>query len=338
MYELRKADNELIAQWDELVFFLPGGTLFHTLEWLDFLGKNQGLDIQHIGIFLNEKIVGILPLCINHLFFMNVAGSPYIVEDTYYMGPAIEAAHIPELLPAIDRYMKDKKIHYLRMMSNQHLGMESTIDGYDFIDKHTHILDITESYEKLWQGLEDRCRDHIRRAKKSGIVVQIETNRDYIDSYYSLIEHVYHSQEMPCPNRKNFYRDMWDRFGGENALFLSARYKGELIAGVIIIVDRTCAYYLNGASKHDFRSLAPNNLLLWEACRITKERGIEKFDFVGSDIPRLTEFKKSFGGELITHSLVEKAGSQWVRFLREKYPVYRKAIGNIREKFKWGKD
>jgi lipid II:glycine glycyltransferase (peptidoglycan interpeptide bridge formation enzyme) len=125
---------------------------------------------------------------------------------------------------------------------------------------------------------------------------------------------------------------MWDRFGGENVLFLSASYKGELIAGVIIIIDRVCAYYLNGASKHDFRSLAPNNLLLWEACRIAKEREVKYFDFVGSDIQRLTEFKKSIGGKLITHSLVEKAGSQWVRFLRNKYPVYRKTIGNIREK------
>ena len=73
MYELRKADNELLGQWDDLAFSLPGGTIFHTLEWLDLLGKNQGLDIQHVGIFLNEKLVGILPLlCVNHIF-LNVA-------------------------------------------------------------------------------------------------------------------------------------------------------------------------------------------------------------------------------------------------------------------------
>ena len=71
---------------------------------------------------------------------------------------------------------------------------------------------------------------------------------------------------------------------------------------------------------------------------MAKDRGVEYYDFVGSDIPRLAEFKKSFGGERITHSLIEKTSSKRIRFLRNQYPVYRKTIGNIRKKLHLVKD
>ena len=334
MYEFREVDRSLISKWDDIVFSLPGGTIFHTLKWLKIIKDNQALDIRNIGIFLDGELVGILPLCLKRFLFIKVAGSPFVVEDTPYMGPVMDSSHIVDLLPALDSYMRKKGINYLRIISNQAYDVRSIYDTYHFIDKHTHILDITKTEDELWKGLEDRCRSHIRKAKKSVVVANSVIDRNFIEKYYSLIEHVYHAQDMPCPNQEGFYYDIWDSFGQSNVIFLSAEYSGEVIAGTIIILDRKSAYYLNGASKQEFRSLSASNLLLWEAIRITKEKGAEQFDFVGSDIPRLAEFKKSFGGQLVTYSLIEKSSSKWVTSFRNKYPIYRRKVGNIREKLK----
>jgi hypothetical protein len=63
---------------------------------------------------------------------------------------------------------------------------------------------------------------------------------------------------------------------------------------------------------------------------MAKEMGATRYDFVGSDIPRLAEFKKSFGGALTTYSLIEFASSEWVARVRAMYPRIRYAARRIR--------
>lgn len=329
MYSLREIAGSEISKWNELIQSLPGGTIFHTPKWLKLIENNQPLRIKKIGVFLDGKLVGVFPLCLKSFMFIKVAGSPFVVEDTPYMGPVIDPCHILDILPALDEYSKRNRIGFLRIISNQAYYAESRHKRYHFIEKHTHVLDITKTEDSLWKNLEGRCRTAIRKARKSGVVVARVTDRNYIEKYYSIIEQVYHSQNKPCPNQKAFYYDMWDLFAPSNAIFLSAKYRGEIIAGAIIILDRKRAYYLNGASKHDFRSFSASNLLLWEAINIAKERGAEQFDFVGSDIQRLAKFKKSFGGQLVTHSLIEKASSKWISLLRNRYPYYKQKMGNF---------
>ena len=114
--------------------------------------------------------------------FFKVAGSPFIVEDTPYMGPAIEPCHILDILPALDEYLKENRIGFLRLVSNQAYHVENGHNSYHFIEKHTHILDITKSEDNLWKNLEGRCRTAIRKARKSGVDrFNVIKNRTYIE-------------------------------------------------------------------------------------------------------------------------------------------------------------
>jgi len=334
MLELRDLDSGLISQWDRFVYSMPGGTIFHTLKWLQILGKNQNLHVRYLGIFMGRELIGILPLCLKNFFFIKIAGSPFVIEDTPYMGPIIDRAQILALLPALDMYLKKNGISFLRMVSNQIYGVANRNPKYHFIEKYTHVLDITRSKDNLWKNLEGRCRTAIRKAQKSKIAIATVDDRNFVEKYYSVIEEIYYAQDMPCPNQKELYYDIWDSFVPHNVIFLSAEYHGEIIGGIIVVVDGKRAYYLNGASKHEFRSLSASNLLLWEAINIVKEEGIEQFDFVGANIPRLAKFKKSFGGQLVGHSLIERSSSQWIKLLRNYYPHYRQKVGNLRQFFK----
>jgi len=333
MLELREIDNSIIQKWDEFVYSLPGGTIFHTLKWLNIIEKNQTLNLKNIVIYRDDSLIGVFPLFIKKFWFIKVAASPFVVEDTPYMGPAMDPSHIAELLPALDVYFKKNKIYYLRIISNRVYDVKNTYSSYRFVNKYTHILDLIKTEDDLWKNLEGRCRTAIRKAQKSKVIVNRESDRNFIERYYSIIEEIYLAQSMPCPNKKALYYDIWDSFAPGNAIFLSAKYHDEIIGGVIIIIDRKRAYYLNGASRYDFRSLSASNLLLWEAINIAKEKGVEKFDFVGSNIPRLAKFKKSFGGQLVEHSLIEKSGSKWISLLRDKYPYYKQKVGNLRQFF-----
>ena len=332
MYDLIENDALAISRWDELVYSMPCGTIFHTLEWLNMIDKNQSLHTMHIGIYLDEELLGVFPLSIKRILFFKVAASPFIVEDTPYMGPVIDPCHIRNMLPALDALLKRNGIQYVRIISSDMYTKIDANSSYKFIDKQTHVLDITETDDELWKNMEGRCRTAIRKAQKSGVVIKRACDRDYIEEHYKIIEQVYHAQNRPCPNSRELYYDIWDIFNPSNAIFLYAEYNNAIIAGSIIVVDRYRAYYLNGVSKHEFRSLSASNLLLWEAIKIVKQMGVQEFDFVGSDIPRLSRFKKGFGGQLTAYTLIEKANSKWISWLREKYPAYRKTVGNIIER------
>ena len=333
MLKLREVDDTASPKWDKLVNSSQGGTIFHTVKWLRVIEKNQPLRLEKLGIFLGRELIGILPLFFKKFVFIKVAASPFVIEDTPYLGPVIERSQILDLLSALDGYLKKNGIAFLRMMSSEAYHAQDRQEPYQFIEKHTHLLDLTESEDTLWKKLEGRCRTAIRKAQKSKVTAFNKTDRGFIDEYYPIIEDVYHAQKLPFPNRKSFYYDMWDAFGPTNVILLSAKYHGETIAGIIIVTDGKRAYYLNGASKSHFRALSPSNLLLWEAINILKQRGVEQFDFVGSDIPRLAKFKKSFGGELTKHTLIERASSNWVALLRNAYPIYKRKVGNILGKF-----
>jgi lipid II:glycine glycyltransferase (peptidoglycan interpeptide bridge formation enzyme) len=329
IYKLRAIAPSALSKWNQLIHSLPGGTIFHTPKWLKLIEDNQRLNIHKIGLYLNDNLIGVFPLCIKRFLFIKVAGSPFIIEDTPYMGPVIEPPHFSNFLFALDQYLTVNRIDFLRTISNQQYPIENISNRYHFITKHTHILNLIQTENALWKNLEGRCRTAIRRARKSGITITIPKSRNFVKEYYSLVQEVYYAQNKVCPNTMRFYYDMWDSFSKENVLFLSAEWDGKIIAGIIILIDGKSAYYLNGASSHKFRSLYPTNLLLWEAIKLAKEKGAEEFDFVGSDIPRLGKFKKSFGGQLVEYSLIEKASSPWIYRMRNRYPYYKQKAGQL---------
>jgi hypothetical protein len=334
MFEIRAVGDDLNHKWDEFVKSSQTGTIFHTLKWIKMIERNQPLVLKQLGIFFGSELVGILPLFLKRFLFLKVAASPFVIEDTPYMGPVIDARHFPNFLLALNDYLNLTKIDFVRITSDQtYDNPNRPNERYHFITKHTHILDLATTEDTLWKNLEGRCRTAIRKARKSGVTVSLATESSFVKNYYSIIAEVYSAQKMPCPNREAFYHDMWDSFVPNNALFLSAEYRNNLIAGVIVILDEKRAYYLNGASKNTFRSLYPSNLLLWEGINIAKKRGVERFDFVGSDIERLAKFKKSFGGELTKHTLIEKASSKWIGLIRQKYPAYKTIMGNFLNHF-----
>mgnify|MGYP006292124807 CR=1 FL=1 len=317
--------------WDTYVFEHRNGSLFHSMRWLDILQRNQPADVQHLGFIQKNKIIGLFPVCIKRVLFFKFAGSPLIAEDTPYLGPLIHKYAFQNFLLSLEKYLKCKKIHFVRLLASQVFHPNENYQQFTFKKKSTHIVNLKNAERFLWDNLEGRCRTAIRKAIKNHVRIQDETNPEFIETYYTILKSVYNNQGMPCPNRKQFYYDLWDFFHGKNAFFLSATYNNIIIAGAIILIDRDKAYYLNGASRHEYRSLYPMNLILWYSLLLAKSHGASQFDFVGSDIPRLAHFKKSFGGESVNYTCIEWSSSAYIEILRKRYPLYKTFFGNIRE-------
>lgn len=104
-----------------------------------------------------------------------------------------------------------------------------------------------------------------------------------------------------------------DAFGPDNqALVFLAQYKGEVLAGAVIVFWQEMAFYHHGASSQTLPKIPASYLLQWEAIREAKQRGCQRYNFWGivdeAATPRLstrkrkhpwaglTLFKQGFGG------------------------------------------
>jgi lipid II:glycine glycyltransferase (peptidoglycan interpeptide bridge formation enzyme) len=150
------------------------------------------------------------------------------------------------------------------------------------------------------------------------------TTPEEVHDYYVIADELYRTQGRRHPNSREFFQELWGRFSpSKEASLLLARHHGDVIGGVFLAHANGTVYYLDGASNRMGKRLQAANLLLWEAIRNAVDAGDERFDFVGSDIPRLAQFKASFGGSVHPYWCVEITYSRLAGGLRRAYPRWK---------------
>jgi len=114
-------------------------------------------------------------------------------------------------------------------------------------------------------------------------------------------------------------------------VLFTAEWEGEVLGGCYFIHDEENIRWLVGASKRlevDRKKATlignANRLIIWEAIKWAKERGIKEFDLGGYSLeaesnpndPRygINKFKKSFGGKLVTRYFYYKDCSKKLKF------------------------
>lgn len=330
MNELILKDQIPIDEWDNFLSAHKIGTMFHASAWLEILRRNHGGALLRLGFYKGAELVGLLPLIVKKIGPLRVAASPFIVEDTPYLGFVLDRAHLDASLAVLVDFQERSKIHFLRLLQRENLEPASFEEnGFAAIRKHTHILDLSNSEDAIWKGFKGPCRTAVRKAEKEGVEIKKIHDRDFLETYYDMLDQLYRRQGLSTPNSKQFYLDLWDAFARTNLTIFAAIKEQKCIAASIFGHDRDRYYYLNGASLAEYSHLRANNLIHWSAIKYAKSRGALSYDFVGSDIPRLARFKGTFGGELVVCTCLERPSAKWVFLLRKHYPNYKGVIGRI---------
>lgn len=334
MLAIQDISTMTTTEWDGFIDRHPVSTLFHKSSWLQVLAETQPSILKKVGFFEDGNLIGVLPYYVKRVWPLRVAASPFVVEDTPYLGLVIDESRFNEALDLLGIFMKQNGINYFRIIQRQAVPVLKPASGYALTEKHTHLLSLAQSEDEIWKSMEGRCRTAVRKAEKGGVVVRRETLRENISGYYAILDNLYAGQKMATPNIGKFYYLLWDALVDKHLHMMTAWLGETMIAGAIIIQDKDRCYYLNGCSRSDYNSLCPNNLIQWEAIRLAKSLGSLWYDFVGSDIERLAKFKKSFGGELVTYSCLEKSSAPWVTFVRQRYPQFKAVMGRIKNRLR----
>ncbi len=172
----------------------------------------------------------------------------------------------------------------------------------------TSILDIKKSEDELLSGMHKKTRYNIKLAEKKGVVIS-DTPLSSIDEWYNLYE-VTAKRDSIAIHSREYYKSVVNKVSesdSSSVKLLLAHHDGELLAGIIIIIQKDMATYLYGASSNSKRNLMPAYLLQWYGIKISRSLGAKQYDFFG--IPPVNDenhpmyglyrFKVGFGGEII---------------------------------------
>lgn len=164
------------------------------------------------------------------------------------------------------------------------------------LEKNTIVIDLANR-EAIWDNLDSKNRNMIRKAQKNGLEVFLDADFLEFDSFFTLYQstmnrnnahsYYYFSQEYLL-NLKSALK--------ENIVLYHAKYEGKIIASTMILIQKEVIHYHLSGADREFMHLAPNNVLLFTIANWGADLGKKSFHLGGgiSKDDSLFSFKKSF--------------------------------------------
>jgi hypothetical protein len=315
-----------IPEWDRFVSHHDQALLFHTSTWLNLLAEVYGCLWLPLGIWINDLLVGIIPLQKRRLGPFRLVGSPLmqVIASTPSLGPIVSSDFLPNVLPILNDYLRREQIDHIE------IGFADEVDASPFLSLgytaetcEKVILSMAgRTQAKLWEGLSSSCRRAVRKAKASSLSVIEPQDGDFLPAYYRLCQEVYRSSGRPPHLDFNFYTTLWEYLAFSDYLkVLLVVLDDAIVAGAFFLVHNHTAFYLSGASDPAALPFRPNNLLQWHFIEWALAQGCKNYDLGGAVVPGITRFKLGFGGSCQPYSRFYRTNSHLAGLGRAVYKV-----------------
>ena len=131
-----------------------------------------------------------------------------------------------------------------------------------------------------------KFRNQIIQPEKKGIQVEILSDKESLHKFYNMHAVLRMNKFNEIPQPWKYFECIYDKYFAQNKGFVIHAYdpEGNLIAGILFIIDGGIAYYKFSASYLEALQYRPNNLLMDRLIQYCDEKGIKKLNlgFTGS--------------------------------------------------------
>ena len=182
-----------------------------------------------------------------------------------------------------------------------HCKTDVDLKGFKQTPQNTIVVDLSVGKDKLWANLNKNYRTEIRSALRSGIVIR--RNEDY--DAFLVLNNEFRARKGIKPSTLPL------DFMKKNCVLVTAQSNGEIVSGLLFVVDGNDMLGLLGASKrleadHDRSQWIAkiNKLLFWEIFKCGLESGARYADLGGygqeiNPSSGIDSFKSGFGGQVV---------------------------------------
>ncbi|HXH26024.1 MAG TPA: FemAB family XrtA/PEP-CTERM system-associated protein [Vicinamibacterales bacterium] len=285
---VRVAADAAEAEWDSFVESHPGGTVEHLYGWRDVFARVFRHDPVYLTARRGGRLAGVLPLVrIRSLLFgRSVVSLPYanyagvvaadgeaaraLMREAAAIGRTFGASHVE--LRHVDRHTAELPCRTHKVGSR--LPLPSTAD-------------------ELWNRLDRKVRNQVRKARKEGLVVESGDAR-LVPEFYGVF-----ARNMRDLGTPVFPRALFDEALGrlpiDGRVFVVRDGRRAVAAG-IWLGWRDTVLVPWASSLRESRSLCANVLLYWTMLEAAIQASYALFDFGRSTPDGGTHrFKRQWG-------------------------------------------
>ena len=311
LLEIAALEPDAYPEWDTFVAESPQGTIFHTSWWLDCSGHRFEL----FGLFKNGKLVAGLPIVYWRWRFWDMITQPPFTPYQGLMFAPTEGKYVTQL--SMHKKLAEALIDAIKNRASViNICCHWTINdmqpfrwaGFEPQVHYTYLLDL-QNYSAIWPNMDSTKRNNIRRSKDEGITVAEGFN---IPELIRLSKDTFDRQSMNVNwdmLPKTYQYELNKR--GLGRTFIAYTPAREAIAGLLLVWDNRCAYYLMGGYKQEAAHRGAMSLAFWQAINYAHTIGLQTFDFEGSDVPQIERFFRKFGARLTPYYRARKT-SRWL--------------------------
>jgi len=279
--------------------FAPERTVAQTAPWLQFLIETQQATPVLLELHTNGTPVGGFVGAVVRKLGFRILGSPFAGWTTAYMGLCLAPStdRVAALRAVLRHAYHELGVLHVELLDRHLSTAAAQAAGFAFRTLGTYEIDLGLPEDEIFGGMTSACRTCVRKAEKSGVVIEEAAEHDrFTDLYCDMLNDVFRGQGLaPTYNRTRVARLIANLHPAGNLLLLLARNRdGHPIAAGIFPAGFGCMYLWGNASYHAETHVRPNELLHWHALRHWKARGMARYDMGGGG-----EYKKKYGGKWI---------------------------------------
>ncbi len=213
-----------------------------------------------------------------------------------------------EMLEFLKDFAKKNNLIFIKLEPNtlkdesvtNLLKENSCVKGKTFFTPTTFWLDLTKKDEDLLASFKPKTRYNIRLAQRKGVEVKEDNSDKAFNKYIELTRQTTKRQNFYAHNEK-YHRLMWETLHPKGlAHLLTAIYNNEIVTTWILFTYKDFLYYPYGASSDKYKNVMPNNLMMWEAIKFGKKKGLKTFDMWGREPGKgFTKLKEGYNPKVI---------------------------------------
>ncbi len=250
--EVQIASEDDSCGWDSFAARHPDATGYHVWAWRRVFQRAFG----HESIYLIARgargIEGILPLVqINSLLFGRTLTSlPFL----NYGGVVSDS-------DSVARDLIDAAVTIARERRCCHVELRHNSQRFAHLPCRQHKVAMRLRIERdLWERLDRKVRNQVRKAQKSGLVVA-SGGRELLNDFYGVFARNMRDLGTPVYSAR-FFEQILDVFPNRTRLHI-VRLRGKPVAGGLVYRTDTTVEVPWASSIREHNSLCPNHLLYW---------------------------------------------------------------------------
>ena len=286
--------------WARLLDICPS-SLFHSPRWIQSVINTYGFTVRALVLCDDnrEPAAGLTFCVIEDIAGKRIAVMPF----SDYADPIVSTQD--EWQQLIGKLLEHncpvtvRPLHNDIPLSDERFAL--------FNQAKWHGFSLLPELDTLWGNMESGARRAVKKAQEHGVTIRIAEDKQMLRAFFELHQGVRKQKYGMLAQPYSFFENIWDQFMAHDQGFLMvATLDDKVIGATLFLIWQDTVYYKFNASDASAATYRMNDLLIWEAIKYAKQRGLARWDFGLSDWDQegLLRFKRKYATEEKTISFL----------------------------------